>query len=67
MLLKFPDNHTFKNLEAMCVHTDAFIGQASERKGPEVKTDMEQVASTLHQNSQALWVTPHRALAHKLD
>ena len=36
-------------------------------KGLEVQRDMEQVASTLSQDSQALWVALHRSLAHKLD
>ena len=49
------------------VGTDAYVGQALKEKGLEVKRDMEQVASTLHQDSQALWVALHRSLAHKLD
>ena len=41
--------------------------QALWEKGLEVKRDMEQVAATLSQDSQALWVALHRSLAHKLD
>ena len=47
--------------------TDAYVGQALCEKGLEVQSDMKQVASTLSQDSQALWVALHRSLAHKLD
>ena len=47
--------------------TDAYVGQALWEKGLEVMRDMEKVASTLSQDSQALWVALHRSLAHKLD
>ena len=47
--------------------SDAYVGQALWEKGLQVKRDMEQVAATLSQDSQALWVALHRSLAHKLD
>ena len=47
--------------------TDAYVGQALWEKALEVKRDIDQVAHTLSQDSQALWVALHRSLAHKLD
>ena len=47
--------------------TDAYVGHALREKGLEVQRDMEQVAATLSQDSQALWVALHRSLAHKMD
>ena len=44
-----------------------YVGKALRKKGLKVKKEMEQVASTLHQYSQALWVALHPSLAQKLD
>ena len=49
------------------VGTDDYVGKALRKKGLKVKRDMERVVSSLHQNSQALWVALHRFLCNPTD
>ena len=50
------------------VVTNSYVGEALRKKGLEVKRTWSRwVASTLQQDSQALWVALHHSLAHKLD
>ena len=48
--------------------SDAYVGKALwEKAAGRQPGDLEKVTSILAKDSQALWVTVHRSIAHKMD